>query len=153
MKKFAAFALSVFTVLSIMLSSFFGVNAATSISWNFKDTNFKSLGTISSTVTVDDLTLVATSSKTMSVKSNTVTVDSTSYTYCLALGGGGSTSYRSVKVPVSGASTIKVIADAASTRTLVLADSNGTSLGTNSVTSTAELETFTYTGLSGYVYL
>ena len=46
----------------------------------------------------------------MSVKANSVTVDSTSYTYCLALGGAGSTSYRSVKVPVEGASTVKVVA-------------------------------------------
>ena len=86
--------------------------AATSTSWNFKNTNFKNLGTIKSTVTVDNLTLTANSSKTMQVKSNSVSVSGTSYTHCLALGGGGTTTYRSVKVPVSGASTIKVTLDA-----------------------------------------
>lgn len=41
--------------------------ASDSTSWNFKNTGFKNLGTISSTVTVDNLSLIATSSKTMSV--------------------------------------------------------------------------------------
>ena len=76
------------------------VNAASSSSWNFKDSNFKSLGTIKSNKTVDNLTLLANSSKTMQVKSNTVSVSGTSYTHCLALGGSGSTSYRSIKVPI-----------------------------------------------------
>ena len=82
---------------------------ADSVSWNFKNSDFKNLGTISSTVTVDGLTLIATSAKTMSVISNSQTVSGTSYTHALALGGSGSTSYRAVKVPVSGVDTIKVV--------------------------------------------
>jgi len=89
----------------------------------------------------------------MSVKANTVTVDSTSYTYCLVVGGAGSTLYRSVKVPVEGASTIKVIADAASSRSLVVANTSGTSLGSMSVTTTPAQVSYSYVGSSGYVYL
>ena len=44
----------------------------------------------------------------MSVISETVTVNGNTYNYGLALGGAGSTSYRCVKVPVSGSDTIKV---------------------------------------------
>ena len=128
-------------------------NAATSTSWNFKNSNFKSLGTISSTKTVDNLTLIATSSKTMQVKSNNVTVDGTSYTYCLALGGAGNTSYRSVKVPVDGASTIKVTLDAGASRTLVVANSSGSQLGTISADTTAATRSFNYTGGAGSIYL
>ena len=60
---------------------------ADSTSWNFKNSGFKDLGTISSTVTVDGLSLIATSSKTMSVVANSQTVDGTEYTYALSLGG------------------------------------------------------------------
>ena len=126
---------------------------AASTSWNFKNSNFKSLGTISSTKTVDNLTLTATSSKTMQVKSNSVKVGSTSYTYCLALGGGGTTSYRNVKVPVSGASTIKITLDASASRTLVVANSSGSKLGTVDAGTSAATKSFNYSGSSGYVYL
>ncbi len=60
-------------------------NAATQNSWNFKNSNFKKLGTIKSSTTVDGLGLMATSSKNMKVKAESVTVDGTAYTYCLAL--------------------------------------------------------------------
>lgn len=130
-------------------------SGSSSTSWNFKDNGFKSLGTISSNVTVDNLTLVASSSKTMSVKSESVTVDGTQYTYALALGGTGDTTYRAVKVPVSGASTIKVVlrSSGSSTRTLVVADASGKQLGTISAGSTASTGSYKYTGSAGYVYL
>ena len=131
------------------------VNAATNTSWNFKNSSFKNLGNITSTQTVDGLGLIATSSKTMQVKAESVTVNGTAYTYCLALGGTGSTSYRSVKVPVSGSDTIKVVlrSSGSSTRSLVVADSNGKKLGTINADKDASLGTYTYSGSAGYVYL
>lgn len=142
----------ILTSLSLQLTS---VEAATSTSWNFKSTNFKNLGKISSTKTVDGLTLVATSSKTMQVKAESVTVSGTSYTYCLALGGSGSKDYRAIKVPVSGSDTIKVVlrSSGSSTRTLIVADSNGKQLGTISAPSSATQGTYSYSGSAGYVYL
>ncbi len=128
---------------------------AASTSWNFKNTNFKNLGTISSTRTVDGLGLIATGSKTMSVKAESVTVSGTSYTYALALGGAGSTSYRAVKVPVDGNSVIKVVlrSSGSSTRQLVVANSGGKQLGTISAAPTASLGTYSYSGSSGSIYL
>lgn len=128
---------------------------AASTSWNFKNSNFKNLGTISSTKTVDGLGLIATGSKTMSVKAESVTVSGTSYTYALALGGAGSTSYRAVKVPVDGNSTIKVVlrSSGSSTRKLVVANSGGKQLGTISAASTASLGTYSYSGSAGSIYL
>jgi AbrB family looped-hinge helix DNA binding protein len=110
-----------FTVAPVL-----SANAATQNSWNFKNSNFKKLGTIKSSTTVDGLGLMATSSKNMKVKAESVTVDGTAYTYCLALSGTGTTSYRSVKVPVSGSDTIKVVlrSSGSSTRNLIVADSN-----------------------------
>lgn len=43
-------------------------NTRTTTSWNFEDSNFKDLGTLSDTRTVDGLTLVATDSLPMQVK-------------------------------------------------------------------------------------
>lgn len=128
-------------------------SGAASVSWNFKNSNFKSLGTISSTKTVDNLTLNATSSKTMAVKANTVTVSGTSYTHCLALGGTGTTSYRSVKVPVEGASTIKVTLNASASRTLVVANGSGSQVGTLSASTTAATKSYSYNGGKGFIYL
>ncbi len=130
-------------------------SSSSSTSWNMGNSSFKNLGTISSNVTVDGLTLKANSSKTMQVKAENVTVDGTDYGYCLALGGGGSTSYRSVSASVSGTSTVKVTArsSGSSTRTLNIADANGNVLGTISCGSSAALGSVTvnYTG-DLYIY-
>ncbi len=145
-----------FCLTVTLLASMGSITAkADSVSWNFKNSEFKNLGTISSTVTVDGLSLIATSSKTMSVKSNSVTVDGTTYSYCLALGGTGNTSYRAVKVPVSGSDTIKVVlkSSGSSTRSLVVADASGNKLGTLSAGSSASIQSYNYSGSSGYVYL
>ncbi|MDO5382388.1 MAG: hypothetical protein Q4F06_06720, partial [Eubacteriales bacterium] len=148
---------SLLVVLLVSVAALPSVSAqaSTSTSWNFKNSNFKSLGTINSSITVDGLGLIATSSKTMRVKAESVSVNGTSYTYCLALGGTGSVSYRAVKVPVSGSDTIKVVlrSSGSSTRTLVVADSKGNRLGTISAKSSASQGTYSYSGSSGYVYL
>ncbi len=130
-------------------------SSSTSTSWNFGDSAFKSLGTISSNTTVNGLGLIATSSKTMSVKSASETLSGTTYSYCLALGGTGSTSYRAVKVPVSGSDTIKITlkSSGSSDRTLVVADESGNQLGTVTAPSSIALNTYSYSGNSGYVYI
>lgn len=90
-KKVLAWGMSIVCMLAMVLAgSPMTAKASDSTSWNFKNTGFKNLGTISSTVTVDNLSLIATSSKTMSVIANSQTVDGTAYTYALALGGSGS---------------------------------------------------------------
>lgn len=131
------------------------VKGNSSLSWNFKDTQFKNLGTLTSTVTIDDLSLIATSSKTMSVISNSQTVDGISYPNCLSLGGAGTTSYRAVKVPVTGNDTIKVtcMSSGSASRTLIVANSSGSQLGTISAGTTAATNSYTYSGAAGYVYL
>ena len=153
-KKFISGVVALGMVFTLAMSDCSSASAA-SVSWNFKNSSFKDLGEISSNVTVDNLTLLATSSKTMNVKAETVQVDSTEYTYALALGGAGSTSYRSVKVPVSGVDTIKVVlrSSGSTERTLVVADSSGNQLGTIKASPTASLGTYQYSGSSGYVYL
>ena len=130
---------------------------AASTSWNFKDSNFKSLGTISSTVTVDNLKLVATSSKTMQVKADSQTLDGTSYTYCLATGGSGTTSYRSVNIPVTKntQNTIKVTlkSSGSSARTVAIADPDGNVLGNITAGTSISTQSFTYSGNRSNLYI
>ena len=131
------------------------VQAAGSTSWNFKDSGFKSLGTITSNVTVSGLGLLANSSKTMSVIADGQTVSGTAYTHALALGGSGSVSYRAVKVPVSSEATIKVVlrSSGSTARTLVVADASGKQLGTMKADVVAAQASYTYKGSDGYIYL
>lgn len=128
--------------------------AASSTSWNMGNTGFKSLGTIKSNTTVDGLTLLANSSKTMQVKSESATVNGTSFKYALALGGSGSTSYRALSAKVSGTSTIKITArsSGSDTRKLDIADSKGKVLATISCGSSAALGTATI-NYSGNIYI
>lgn len=156
LKRILSLGMSIlFVVVAVLMGNPVATSAGTSTSWNFKNTNFKNLGTISSTVTVDNLTLIATSAKTMSVIENNQTVNGTAYTHALSLGGSGSTSYRAVKVPVSGTDTIKVtcMSTGSSSRTLVVADSSGNQVGTITAGTTAATGTYSYSGSSGYVYL
>lgn len=129
--------------------------AGTSTSYNFSNTEFKSLGTINSTKTVGGLTFVATSSKTMKVASNKATVDGYSFKYALSLGGTGDKYGRAVRVPVTGASTIKVTlkSGGSDTRKLTVATSGGNTLTTMDATSTAATKSYNYTGNSGYILL
>lgn len=148
----------IFTFVLCFMAVFTGTGTtayAASTSWNFKNNNFKNLGSISSTITVDNLTMIATSDKTMSVNANSQTVDDTEYTYCLSLEGSGNLNYRSVKVPVNGASTIKVtlMSSGSSVRSLVIADASGTQLTTLNAGTGALTESYSYNGSAGYVYL
>ena len=131
------------------------VAKAASTSYNFKNTEFKSLGTISSTKTVGGLTFVATSSKTMSVIKESATVDGQSYTYALALGGKGDKYGRAVRVPVSGDDTIKVTlkSSGSSTRTLTVATAAGHQVGKISAKASATTGSYHYTGSDKYVLL
>lgn len=126
-----------------------------SVSWNMGNSEFKNLGTISSDVTVNGLTIKATSEKTVAVTNSPVTVGSNTYNYCLALGGGGSLNYRAVAFDVSGDTTIKVTAKSSgsSTRTLAVTGDNGKELASISAAPTAETTAvrINYTG-KVYIY-
>ncbi|MBQ9518902.1 MAG: RICIN domain-containing protein [Firmicutes bacterium] len=119
-------------------------------SWNFSDTQFNGLRTITSNVTVDGLTILANSGKSVSVPSAPVS----GYNYCLALGGGGSTSYRAVSMNVSGSSALKVTAKSTGndTRTLVVVNGSGQQIGSINCGSSLATGTVTING-TGTIYI
>ncbi len=93
---------------------FYGFNYAYTIpedgfsySWVFS--NWTS-GEYTSQTTVDGLTLIATSSRKVTVDSHAVTVDGVSYTKRLKFGGSGSSSYRNLQFDVPGSCTVTVVA-------------------------------------------
>lgn len=122
--------------------------ATASKSWNMGNTEFKNLGTISSTLTIDGLRLIATSDRTMSVTSSNVILDSTEYKYALSTSGGGSSSYRAVSMDISGNSVLKLTAKSSGsdTRNLLVVDSSGAVLGSMSCSSSVSLGVINITG-------
>lgn len=143
------------SAINSLVSSGSGSTTGTNKTWNFSNSAFTGLGTISSSTTVDSLGLNATTDKYLEVKSNSQTLSGTTYSYCLALGGAGSIQSRSVAIPVSGNCTITVIGKSSGTdtRTLAVANASGTTLGTLSESSTISSQTYTYTGQAGTIYL
>lgn len=127
---------------------------SSSVSWNMSSGSFKNLGKLTDSVTVDNLTIKATSAKTVSVASDNATVDGNTYNYSLALGGGGSLTYRAVAFDVSGESVIKVTARSSgtSTRTLAVVSESGNELATISAAPTAKT-TAVNVDYTGKVYI
>lgn len=133
--------------------------------WDFDDTSWQSFSlTSSSSYTSDDGLTVYAGSSDVKVSSSTVTIEGTSHSYYLNLGGAGSWSddgtfsKYGVSFQVTGPCTIYVGAcfsssSDADTRTLVLSDSSGTQLTTFTTTQTATEFSYSYTGSSGSLYL
>lgn len=79
------------------------------ITWNFSDTQFANLGTISSTQTVDGLTIVATSDKTIIIDASNKTYgENLKFTSRLKFGGTMGATYRYLCFAVKGSCTIEV---------------------------------------------
>ena len=76
--------------------------------WNMSDAAFNSLGTISSTTTVDGLTIHASSSKNVVIDESIQEIDGQSFTHRLKFGGTGSNDARCLSFHVDGDCDIDV---------------------------------------------
>lgn len=96
-----------------------------SITWNFSDSEFSGLGTISATTTIDGLTIVATEGKPITVDESDKTYgEGLKFTHRLKLGGTGNAAYRHLKFDVRGNCTIEVYCmsgNSSQSRSMVLA--------------------------------
>ncbi|SFG83697.1 Right handed beta helix region [Lachnospiraceae bacterium C7] len=152
-----------FLALTCLLTGLFtsieGVNtyaSSSSTSWNFGDMSYRNFKNITSPVTVNNMTLIANGSKkNMQVCKESVNIAGISYSYALATEGSGSLSYRALRLPVYGASTIKVVAksNGSDTRALIVTNSKGKQIGSMNATAYGNLSTYSYTGSKGYIYL
>lgn len=123
--------------------------------WNFSDALFNSLDKISSNITVDGLTILADSNNYVQVKSIPKSLNGVTYNYCLSLRGKGATTYRAVKLDVTGNCNISVKASSSSetTRTLNVVKSDGTLVGTIAVGASLSDSSVSYTGDAESLYI
>lgn len=156
---------NLFTFLLVLAASVLNVSAinqammASNKSWNFSNSEFRNLGTISSTTTINGLTIYATSTKTVVIDDNyPQEIDGVTYTSRLKFGGSGNSEARMVSFHVDGECYIDIYLMSASSsedRTLNV-DKN--SFGHTLTTITAwgygaTKSTYHYTGSSTTIYL
>ncbi len=107
-------------------------------------------GTFSSNVTSGSFTVYATSAKTVSTPYSAATLNETTFTQTLALGGGGSyNTYRAVGFTADKGTTVTVYASGASGRYLALSTSDGVESKQEVSSSIAE---YTFTTASSGTY-
>lgn len=122
------------------------------ITYNFSDTQFDSLvGNITSSVTVDGLTIVATGDKEITIDANSKTYNTLTFTRRLKLNGTMGDDNRYLEFAVTGACKIEVYAisgNSKDARSLKLLDGSETELTTWSTVTGTELNylTYSYTG-------
>lgn len=129
-----------------LLTTLFFIGFVNAQEWNITSASFNALGTITTTTTVEGLTIYATESATVIVDANDKTLDDISYNYRLKLGGSGTFTdgepiSRILAFDVDGPKTISIICMSSSSsadRTLtVSAGSNDNIIGTASASGTA----------------
>ena len=121
------------------------------LTWDFSTSDFNGLGTITSTTTVKDLTIAASSDKAVTVATGAKTIDGHSFTHVLKTVGTGSAAARSLSFAVTGVCTIEVYlisANATTERTLNIYSGSygGTLLTTLPAATTAAKQTYAYSG-------
>lgn len=129
------------------------------LTWNFSTSGFTALtGDITSTTTVQGLTIAATSDKKVTIAAAAKTIDGISFTHVLKTGGTGSATARSLSFAVTGPCAIEIYlisANATSERTLNIYTGSygGTPVTTMTAALTAAKQTYNYSGGATTIYL
>ena len=128
------------------------------LTWDFSTSAFKNLGTISATITINDLTIAAASGKEVTVAEGAKTIDGIKFTHVLKTGGAGSAAARSLSFEVNSPCMIEVYLISASTtseRTLNVFSGSygGTPFATLPATTTGTKQSFEWTGYPTTIYL
>ena len=121
------------------------------LTWDISTAAFCSLGEITSTTTVNKLTITATSEKKVTIAQSSKKIAGVSFTHVLKTGGTGNKDYRSLHFDATGPCTIEVYlvsANTTSIRTLNIYSGTygGTLLTTMTADTTAAKRTFDYSG-------
>lgn len=148
----------------VFACSFFLISKATGQEWNISSESFSTLGEMTTTVTVEGLTVYAASDKVVTVDANKKSLDGVDYTHRLKLGGVGTFDEdgkpvsRVIAFDVTGNTTITVIGMSSSSgedRELIVAvDSISNELGHFSALGTPISKgEFNYVGKAATIYL
>lgn len=130
------------------------------LTWNFSASEFNALGTISTTTTINGLTIAATSGATVVVDGSNKTIDGHSFTHRVKTGGSGSSTARHFSFSVTGACTIEVFATSSSTQTgnervlnIYSGSYGGSTIGTLNIGLSPSKQSYNYTGGATTIYL
>lgn len=128
------------------------------LTWDFSTSDFNNLGTISSTQTINGLTLVATSGSTMTVDASDKTIDGHKFTHRLKTTGSGKADTRHLHFDVTGPCTIEVylVSAGSADRTLNIYSGSygGTPLTTMAAPQTTPVkQTYAYSGGATTIYM
>jgi hypothetical protein len=148
----------------VFACSFFLIEKADGQEWNMSSDSFNALGEMTSTVTVEGLTIYAASDKVVTVDANNKSLDGVDYTHRLKLGGAGTFDddgkpvSRVIAFNVTGNTTITIIGMSSSSsenRELIIAvDSMSNELGRFSALGTPISKgEFNYVGKAATIYL
>ena len=149
-------------IYMVLLSTFI-IGCLNAQEWNFSDASFNALGNITSTTTVNDLTIYADTEKDVDIDTNNKSIDDYSFTHRVKLNGSGSWTDdstprgRVLSIPVSGSGTVTVYgmsSSSSATRTLNVTSGDKTTLVGEFTTggSTIDKATFEYTGGATNLY-
>lgn len=150
-------------MLFLLFLGFIGMNTNAQ-EWNFSTASFSTLGTISTTTTVDGLTIVATAEAVVAVDANNKSLEGMDFTSRLKLGGSGTFDTegkpvsRVLSFPVSGNTKITVMgmssSSSADRQLIIAAGVKDTVVGTFAALGTPITKgEFTYTGGPTTIYL
>ncbi len=128
------------------------------LTWNFSTSAFKDLGILTSTTTIDGLTIAASADKSVTITAGEKTIDGIKFTHVLKTGGTGSAAGRSLHFDVTGPCTIEVYcisANATAVRTVNMYSGSygGTLLTTMKADTVAAKRTYEYTGGPTTIYM
>ena len=130
------------------------------LTWDFSTSDFNALGTISSTTTVNGLTIAASSSATVTIDGSNKTISDHTFTHRAKTGGSGSATARHFKFNVTGDCTIEVYAVSSSSQTgnervlnIYSGSYGGSTIGTLTIGLTPSKETYNYTGGATTIYM
>ncbi len=122
-------------------------------SWNFSNSDFsEKVGTLSSKLVVGDITVFASSSKTVKISELENSYGDENYQYCVDLGGSGSTEFRSISFDVKGDCEINVYA-VGRDRVMQLATAERELATAEKFTSEISMRSFSYSGGKNTVFL
>jgi hypothetical protein len=150
--------------LTLFFSLFVLLTTVAAEDWNFSSNSFNSLGTISTTTSVDGLTIYADATRTVAIDANSQIEGGIQYAYCLQLSGSGgfntegTPAYRVLSFPVSGPVQITVKSMSSSSsedRQLTIKMATGEVVG-SAPASAASLTAYTCSYIGGpniaYIY-
>ncbi|WP_288274972.1 right-handed parallel beta-helix repeat-containing protein [uncultured Streptococcus sp.] len=124
--------------------------------WNFSDSKFTDLASLSSEKTIDGLTFQANENSPLSTLAESVTVAGNDYSNALLLKSQSEQNDNAIKIPVATNDVIKVTMKRNSdteSASLAIFDEQGQELTSVEAKSEVSEESYTYTGNDGFVYL